>query len=112
MSRDPLAGLDLDAYARRFRVIISDDPDLERYVAVHRLTTYGRKHGFGDLDIHVHRSFGEFADVILLHEAVEHWLRAGGWLYDESHEAAMEVERERFGGTEYYDRFLAALGEA
>lgn len=111
MSRDPLAGLDLDDWIAKFRVFVSDDPDLEQYAAVHRLTYYGRIHEFGEWDVHIHRRFEEFVDVILLHEAVENWLRREGWLYKSSHAAAMDAERRFFGGTHYYDAFLRAMGE-
>lgn len=103
--------VDWPDWCSRFNVVLSGDPDLERFCAVHKLTTYGREHSLGEWDVHIHDSFRDFVEVILLHEAVENLLRRQGWNYKDSHDVAMEAERSIYGGTPYYDRFLVAMGE-
>lgn len=104
---DPFANFDLERWLGRFRVRLRKLPgDL---VAIHHLTSFGRGRHLPVDEIWIDPAFGEWKDIITLHEGIENYLRRHGWTYDESHDFAMETEFRVFGGTPRYERYLGAL---
>lgn len=105
----PLDGLDLAAWMDSFDVHYEDDPVLREHVAVHALTTYGRRNGLGASEIWIHPDFDDFEEMLVHHEAIENYLRRQGWNYERSHAYALRKDRERYGHTSNYKRMIKAL---
>lgn len=100
MGRDPTAGLDIGAWSRRFDVAFVDPAVMRRAgdaVALHRLTWWGPRLGMGEWDLWISEDTREWARYLVLHEAVENWLRRRGWTYATSHREAVRAERRAFG---------------
>lgn len=75
-------------------------------IAINKLTTFGRGHHLAKDEIWIAEDFRDYADIILLHEGIENYLRRQGWSYGSSHDYAMLAEFEAFDGTEHYAEFI------
>lgn len=108
MPTEALQGLDLEAWLDRFTVQFKPRSvmDVDRAIALHRLTKYGPQLGIGEWEIWIAEDCRDYADYLALHEAVENYLRREGWSYPDSHEAAVEAERRMFGEQDRWQHYM------
>lgn len=107
-SLDFLDGFDLDQWVGRFDVLFIEPAvmEIDRAVALHRLTKYGPELGIGEWEIWIADDCRPYQEYLVLHEAVENYLRRKGWDYDSSHEAAVVAERAFFGHLPKWQRYM------
>lgn len=104
----PLGGLNLEEWLAHFKVkFVPPDELPDDLISIHKLTTFGRGHHLDENEIWISSDYREFADIILLHEGIENYLRRQGYSYGISHDLAMVSECRAFGGTDHYDDFIA-----
>lgn len=83
-------------WTKNFNYELVDEDVLGPNAAIHALTTQGKELGLGEWDILVSKDFKSYLDFILVHEAIENYLRREGWTYPTSHHYAEHVEDEMF----------------
>jgi hypothetical protein len=110
VNRDPLADLDIDAWSQKFHITFVAPATMGQAgdaVALHRLTWWGPRLGIGEWDIWIAADCQKWARYLLLHEAVENWLRRRGWKYTSSHQTAVKAERQAFGREPEWHWYMA-----
>lgn len=103
--------IDVGAWVKKFNVTYVPSSVLEnRYAAIQALTTLGKRMGLGEWEVLIDDELREHELYLLVHEAVENYLRRLGWLYGESHSYAEKYVEKVLGGTAAFRKFIADVG--
>lgn len=92
-----IVDLDIPTWVKKFHYEFVSEDTLGPNAAIHALTTQGKELQLGQWDVLIVHDFKQYLDFLMVHEAVENWLRRKGWLYQPSHEYSEHVEDELFG---------------
>lgn len=102
-----LAGLDLDEWVSRFRVRYVPAKVLGggQILGLNANTTLGKEFRIPRYEIWLADDAVDLERFLVLHEAVEMYLREQGWLYEPSHEYAERVVQEILGEDPDYEEY-------